>query len=254
MTEIKFLGTGAADFSPLLATEYKDRLDENIRRSSSILINGRYLVDCGPHTIGAMKLLGTDMSKITDLFITHFHSDHYNAESVRALSEARGGRLRVWYRDGASADFPDGVHKMKMETGKTYKYGDMTVTGLAANHSGYPQHFLFCIGGKKIFYGCDGAWLLNEAFNRLKNERLDLMILDGTVGDYNGDYRISEHNSIPMIRIMLPSLRTVGAIDENTSVYISHIARTLHTDHSTLCGILCADGIKAAYDGLEISL
>lgn len=254
MTEITFLGTGAADFSPLLKTEYKDRLDKNIRRSSSILICGKYLVDCGPHTLDSMRISGINASKITDLFITHFHSDHYDAESVKKLSEIRGGRLRIWYREGADAAFPEGTSKVAMKPGKTYKYGEMTVTSLASNHSMFPQHFLFCREDKKIFYGCDGAWLLNETFNKLKNEHINLMILDGTVGDYNGDYRISEHNSIPMIRLLLPSLRTVGAIDGNTAVYLSHIARTLHTDHETLCGILLGDGIKAAYDGFSLTV
>ena len=46
---IRFLGTGAADFSPLLETEFKDRLDNNARRSSAILIDESILVDCGPH-------------------------------------------------------------------------------------------------------------------------------------------------------------------------------------------------------------
>ena len=53
---LRFLGTGAADFSPLLETELRDRLDDNARRSSSVLIEGRFLIDCGPHVLDSMGL------------------------------------------------------------------------------------------------------------------------------------------------------------------------------------------------------
>ena len=54
--KITFLGTGAADFSPLLETEYKYQLGLDQRRSSSILIEDQFLVDCGPHTLDSMRI------------------------------------------------------------------------------------------------------------------------------------------------------------------------------------------------------
>lgn len=249
-----FLGTGAADFSPLLKTEYRDRLGDDVRRSSSVLLCGRYLIDCGPHTLDSMRILGLDASKVTDIFITHFHSDHYDPESVQKLADIRGGQIRIWFREGARAVFPEGVQRVGMKMNNSYNYGELTVTGLAANHSAYPQHFLFCIGGRKFFYGCDGAWLLTDTFNRLKNEHIDVFVLDCTVGDYAGDYRMAEHNSVPMVRLMLPSLKTAGIVGEGSLVYVSHIAHTLHTSHAALVCMLAPDGIGVACDGLVIKL
>lgn len=48
-----FLGTCACDFSPLLQTDKKNCFDKDVRRSSSILLNGHMLVECGPHTLHA---------------------------------------------------------------------------------------------------------------------------------------------------------------------------------------------------------
>lgn len=253
MKSVIFLGTGAADFSPNLKTDLKDRLDKDARRSSSVLIDGRFLVDCGPHTLESMRILGIDPKCVSDLFITHFHADHYDPASVCALCDACGGKLRVFYREDATVALPDNCVKIGTRPGKTYD-GDITFTSLAANHTAFPQHFLFESDGKKFFYGCDGAWMMNETYNRLKNAALDLIVLDGTVGDYVGDYRMAEHNSIPMIRLMLPSLRKIGAIGDGTLIYLSHIARTLHTRHDELCTILARDGMHAACDGLEIKL
>ena len=49
---VVFLGTCACDFSPRLQTDCKDRFDKDVRRSSSILIDGHILVDCGPECCG----------------------------------------------------------------------------------------------------------------------------------------------------------------------------------------------------------
>ena len=79
---IRFSGTGAADFSPLLETEFKNKLDNNARRSSAILIDETILVDCGPHTYHSFYIQGLDCSKVTDLLLTHFHNDHYDRNSI----------------------------------------------------------------------------------------------------------------------------------------------------------------------------
>ena len=102
--KITFLGTGAADFSPLLETEYKNKLGLDQRRSSSILIEDQFLVDCGPHTLDSLRIQGLDASGITDLFVTHFHSDHYQHQLVQELaSRTRRGRNRSRWNTGCSA-------------------------------------------------------------------------------------------------------------------------------------------------------
>ncbi len=125
------------------------------------------------------------------------------------------------------------------------------VTSLIANHDpdAFPQHFLFDVEGKKLFYGCDGAWLLTDTYNYLHNSNLDIMVLDATVGDYIGDYRLAEHNSIPMIRLMLPSLKVNGTINDETKVVLSHIAPSLHKSHNETKKIAREFGAEVAYDG-----
>lgn len=80
------------------------------------------------------------------------------------------------------------------------------------------------------------------------------MVLDATCGDYAGDYRMGEHNSIPMIRLMLPSLKTWGVINEQTKVYLSHLAPKLHLPHEETVALVAKDGLLVAYDGLELEL
>ena len=255
--EILFLGTCACDYSPLLQTTYKDVFDKNARRSSCALINGRYLIDCGYHCLEELRIAKIDLAQITDIFVTHFHSDHYNVECISQIAKASERTLRVWVRAGANVIAISNVEWKLMGKGIEYTVDEnVKVTGLLANHneSVFPQHILLDIAGKKIFYALDGAWFLHETYYALKNTNLDFLVLDCTCGDYEGDYRIGEHNSIPMIRLMLPSLKKWGAITEKTQVYASHLAPSLHKPHEETVEILQKDGVYVAYDGLSLQL
>jgi ferredoxin len=117
-----------------------------------------------------------------------------------------------------------------------------------------PQHLLMEQDGRKIFYGCDGGWLLNETYGYMRKAQFDLMVLDCTVGDYVGDFRLGEHNSIPMIRLMLPSFATTKITTDATRIYLSHIAPSLHKPHAETEAIAGEMGCILAYDGLEIEL
>ena len=130
------------------------------------------------------------------------------------------------------------------------EYGFFT----AANHdeSAFPQHFLIESEGKSIFYGCDGAWLLNKTYYHLHKRHLDVAVFDCTTGDYEGEWRIGEHNGIPMLRVMLPSLKSVEAITDKTKVYFSHLAPSLHKSHDETEKIAHTLGAFVAYDGLCI--
>ena len=66
MPEIVFVGTG-------------DAFNSGGRRNSAILVRdaGRsILLDCGPTTLGGLKLLGIDPLEIDAIALSHFHGDH----------------------------------------------------------------------------------------------------------------------------------------------------------------------------------
>lgn len=61
--KIQFLGTGAAA--------------NNGRYNSSVLVNEKILLDCGPTTVANLKKLGFATEKISTIFISHLHGDHF---------------------------------------------------------------------------------------------------------------------------------------------------------------------------------
>ena len=71
-----------------METDCKNKFDKDARRSSCGLLNGQYLVDCGLHTIEALGIAGVELSRITDVFITHTHANHCIFENVEQIAKA----------------------------------------------------------------------------------------------------------------------------------------------------------------------
>ena len=217
--KLLFLGTGAADYSA------KHRELSGYRRNSSALVNGALLIDPGPCVPEALETFGVDISKIRYVVFTHTHKDHYHENTIEYLQKA-GAQL---------VTFADGESKRLL---------DYTVTALPGNHSVHVQHFIIDDGTSKLFYGLDSAWLLYEEIQQMKSRGIDFAVLDGTIGFIQGDYRVFEHCNMDMILAMWQSLAPFVK-----RICISHMARTLHTDHQTLAQEMERYGVETAFDG-----
>ena len=223
--KLTFLGTGAADWK-----REKHKELEGYRRNASALIDGCLLIDPGPDVPDALATFGMDGDGIRFILNTHRHSDHFCAETVSYLKHAE-------------------LHDLL--AGETKTVGNYTVTALAANHATCAEavHFIISDGEKRLFYGLDGAWLMYGEVAAIKERGVDLAVLDATVGDIPGDFRIFEHNNLNMVTEIKASLEKYVK-----RWVISHMARTLHTDHDALTKRMSEQGIEVAYDGWETEL
>lgn len=255
--KIRFVGTCACDYSPLLKTVYKDSLDKNARRSSCALIDGHILIDCGDHTLDSLRIQEISRADIDILFLTHLHNDHYRPENIKAVAAAAERTLKVYAHAAAVPELTEALAGANVEiTGlpyleKTQIGEDAFVTALPANHTRFPSHYLLEIGGKKLYYATDGAWIMYDALYYLKGQNVDMIAFDGTCGDYEGDFRIAEHNSIRMIRSMCRSLKKLGVYKKDAKLYLTHIAPSLHMSHEETVEKAKKSKLLVAYDGLE---
>ena len=221
--KLQFLGTGAADWCLALHKGV-----EGFRRNSSLLIDEILLVDPSPDVPDAIETFGVDKGKIKYIINSHKHPDHYNEGTISYLS---------------------GAEFIELSAGETKQIGKYTVCAVRANHSTETVHFVIFDGEKRIFYGLDGGWLTFEEVEAIKENGIDLIILDATVGDIPGDYRIFEHNNLSMVREMKTSLEP-----HIKRFVISHMARTLHTSHEELCENMKKHNIEVAFDGCVIEV
>lgn len=260
---ILFLGTGAADWPETIPPEQDYAGNLNWRRLSSALINGHMLIDCGPSTLNALETFNVDPGSITDILITHTHEDHLSPGILRTLADKRQGQaaIRLWAHSGAICRIPKSssleLHALKC--GVSFKIGEMYIKPLEANHvvdetHEKPLNFLFKTRSKEWLYATDGAWFLKPTWLELRKARLDAIVFDATIGEIEDDRRIFDHNSLPMIRLMLSTFRRYNVLKEDAYVLLTHMARTLHPHHDEVKKALASQRIIPAYDGLIISL
>lgn len=225
--QLLFLGTGAADW-PRDLTENKGEY----RRWSSALVDDILLIDPGPHAFEAMKTFGKDPAKVKYIINTHPHADHFCPETV-AQFEALGAVFTPLDADTSAT------------------LGNYTVSAYQANHGtcSTSVHFLITDGDRTLFYALDSAWLLYAEVQAIIGAKPDLLVLDATIGDVDGDYRIFEHNNLNMVLEMQKTLAP-----HVKRFCISHMARTLHTDHETLVKRMAPHGVLVACDGLTIDV
>ena len=263
-TELLFLGTGAADWAEIPDDNVKFDTDKKIRRRSTVLVNGRYLIDCAPFSCDYAQYLGVDTSKITDIFLTHSHIDHLYRDSLMKFINAAENKITFHCHKDAVCRIPleDGERNLiniaPFEVFDEIVTDDFTAVPLYSNHTveNSPEttvHYVFKCGEKSFFYGCDGAWFLSKTWDYLCKCKLDLVIFDGTVGDYEDDFRIATHNSIPMIRIMVKAMRKKAIIDDESVIMLNHLARTLHVGIKETEELLAKDNMLAAYDSMRFT-
>lgn len=256
------LGTGAADWTD------KDRVPgPEWRNFTSTLFDGTLLIDPGPHIFRFAK--EHDMpdlfDNITDVLVTHSHGDHFSPATVKALWEEKPRHLIGGFGCMQRLKEYDPFFAAKVDFTELKPFEGTTAAGyeisaLPANHSTtipteIPFHYILQKDGKLLYYGMDGAWMRKESWIAIRKwAHFDAMILEATVGDVEGDFRIFEHNNIRMVEEMLKTFRKMGTLKPEGKVYVDHMAKTLHTDHETLKARLAPSDITPCFDGMEIEV
>lgn len=247
-----FLGTGAADWS-------QPEKDGFFRRNAAALVNGTLLLDCGPSILEIIETQPEALSAVTDVLITHDHDDHLNVPTLLQLSARR--RIRVACDGFARAMI--GAHPaiefVPVVPFVPFFMGGYAVTPVAANHdtvkAGVRQACHYIIrtpDGKTVFYGLDGAWFLQPSWEEMRRHTFDVMVLDCTVGDRD-DWRLFEHNTIPMLRMMVREIEAQKLLAPGGTIVASHLARTLHAPPDETARLLNAFHVRMALDGTELT-
>ena len=225
--KLHFLGTGAADW------DIAEKDGQEFRFFSSALINDELLVDPGPHIFMSAEKFGIDLSNIKYVINTHRHEDHFCKETLDTLVS-------------------NGAEFFDLTAGDVECFDGYKIAAYKANHATCEGsvHFIIEKDGKRLFYGLDSAWLLYDEVAAIKeNGGVDAAVLDATIGNVEGDHRIFEHNNLEMIRIIKSFMKKYIK-----KFIISHMARTLHDEHSVLAAQMEKEDITAAYDNFIIEI
>lgn len=253
--DLLFLGTGAADW----CADDKKRAD--YRRFSSLLINDDLMIDPGPHIFDFETdfKLSNLYDNAENILLTHSHADHLSGESLSKLCSERKRIIFTENHAAAAITARENLYIKTVGEFSPFTVGRYTVTALPANHktpiaAERPFHYIIECGDKRIFYGIDGAWFMQETWWHLEKFTFDAVILDGTLGDTSGDTRIFGHNNLPMIEILSDAFKGGKMLKTGAQLIITHLARDTHKPPAELAKRLEPFGITAAYDGMKISV
>lgn len=249
--KLTFLGTGAADWPQ------KKEGSGFARYLSSALVNDDLLIDPGPCVPDAERDIRPGLlDGVTDIVLTHSHGDHFSPDVLRALAARRP--VRFYATKEVSSLVPElpGLTFVPVEPFTPFRAGKYGLLPLPSSHStGIPEEtpvfYVISEGDTNLFYGLDGAWIPNKSFNRMKSIAFDAMVFDCTSGEIDGEFRIFEHNTIPMLEYMLRSIRISfpSMLKPGCLLVAQHMARTLHTGPEELEKRLSSFGMTAAFDG-----
>ena len=261
--KVTFLGTGAADWD---IGAYRD--GEFFRRNSSILINDDLLVDPNGHIFHFAEKNGTpDLFKnVKNIIVTHSHGDHFVPETVARLCV--GTDCTVWADPACKhklirvlgEETAAKIRFVETKRNRDYEIGSYKVTSLRSNHATEDPDedtrlYLIEQDGRILYYGCDSAWIPTVSWNVIRERPINAMVLELTCGETaTYDWRIFEHNTPEMLDIMLTMFKKYNLFAPDVKYYVSHLARTLHTDHEGLVEYLKPRGVTPAYDGFSFEV
>ncbi|MBP3196616.1 MAG: MBL fold metallo-hydrolase [Butyrivibrio sp.] len=266
---ILFLGTGGADW-PVKNTENM-RL---FRHHACVLVNGKVLIDLGPGILDYAKTIeGVDISEIEAIVLTHTHEDHWNTDELAELLKITKTSIKLFYHSSAKANLgleEDGIHGKAlpkrfrnklilcpMRRLQKIEAGGCVWQNLEANHYAPAgergSHYIITEGKETWLYGCDGGWFTTKTWDVLRNNKFSGVILDGTIGENSGDYRIAGHNSLAMNKLLLEAMRQQGMLAKGAGCYLSHFGMTTYENGQVNIAKKVEDiGFLEAKDGLLV--
>ena len=276
-----FLGTGAGEGTPdpfcsCQVCENARKLGGREIRTRSAFLADDVMVDLGSDYFAQCAKYRLSLADLEHLLISHTHDDHMDERMIWEHFVARGDREKTlniylskdgmrfyeeWYLKKYPPEWLRGIELTSLEIGEYRQIGSWKVKPLRGRHSTEFEknstNYLMEKPGMKLYYALDSGYFLDETFEALKGEKLDVLIMECTnpILDRRVTGRTAGHMDYFTAMETLEELYQRDTITDATRVYFTHISPN-ETTHAMLeehlAGLDTPYRIIAAYDGLEI--
>jgi phosphoribosyl 1,2-cyclic phosphate phosphodiesterase len=279
--KFRYLGTGDSNAVPALfcrcplCTASLKAGARALHSRSQALVDGKILLDYPPDSYHHYLQGWVDLPSIKHILVTHSHEDHFSPDDFISRNyrnrDGYEGFIELYGNAGvgeliyqiflARHSFAKSLHFNHIGPSSSFSIGEYRVQALPAFHMQEAQEkaLLYAIekeeGERKktIFYAHDTAALPEEVYRLIKEKGLhfDFVSLDCT---YPKRPAASDwgHMSLADNVIVRQRLYDMGAADEKTLFYVSHLSHHGLTYVGEMEELALANGFAYAYDGLEI--
>lgn len=282
-----FYGTGAAEAIPSpfcccrICRHAREAGGREVRSRSMLRVSDELCIDLGPDTVAQAARFG-DLTQLRHVLVTHTHLDHlaYPIMEVRKMAYERGNwPLRYYLTDKAfdaveqfssSAFIGEETKSLlqlgimefcRLEYGQAVHIAGMEVTPLRGNHTGQikensANYLIQLPNGKKLYYGLDTGWYLNETLQALRGMAVDYFISECTFGltPGRGEHPDGHLDAFSCERLFY-LLAEQGTLTSHSHVYLTHINHYTSTGAELEAWLHTRDfpcPVTLAYDGLQI--
>lgn len=291
--KITVLGSGAGESYPGLwctcrnCTYAREHGGRNIRGNSSVLIDGKLMIDMPGSALHSAVRLGVSVAGVETLLVTHPHLDHfapnhlwernYPTEFDRFTEEdlvaKRGApcvsplpNMDIYGTKFAkeALDAAEDLDKPKEEYhyafheiagGAKFTSGGYAVTALASFHGveGYTVNYIIEKDGVSLLYATDTGAYDDETWEEVYRHRFHGVICEATMGQTPVEGECG-HMNLVRAEEFVTRLKEHGCLTENCQIYLTHLSPHWTPPHDLLVPMMEPKGIGVAYDGLEITL
>jgi len=262
--EVLLLGTGAADGIPNVfcrcqtCTDYRQRGE--LRTPTSVLVDGRLLIDPGPEAPRQVTRYGRDLTSLQAILVGHAHDDHLDPSLLMHRSWVSGAPLEVcgpepvvtitgkWLDPAQRA-----VRLRQVTAGDSFELAGYQIVAIRAHHQAFGEALCYRISDDSaaLLYLTDTGRLPAASLDALSNRRVDLVLLEETFG-YITD-RSDQHHHLASFAETITALRDRGVVDSATRVLAIHLGH----DNPPLAELrdrLALIGAEALPDGTVMTL
>lgn len=268
--KVKFLGTGAAEGIPgvfcncSLCSKARRLKGKDVRTRASIQLDPQLKIDLPPDTYMHTLTYDVDLSSLKHLLITHSHEDHFYVEELRMRSPGftyvEPGEPLVVYGNSMVYEAVSSLQKIEgyieprlVKPFERFRVGEYKVQPLPADHDEREDCLLYLIeiGGVTVLHGYDTGWFPEETWRTLRKTRIDLAVLDCTMGLKPS---VRYHMGVEAIGKVRERMIAEGIAGGDTVFVASHFSHNGGLTHQELEDRLKPLGFTVAYDGLELRL
>lgn len=209
---------------------------------------GRDQLPFGPHN-GKWSARYTHLPEVTV----------YGSESVLETMNKTGTNLFSY------EDYDISAHFEQIEDGVEVKCDDFSFIPVRANHKKEHAHnYIITRNGKTLLYAVDTGGYGEDMLDLIASKKYDCVVAEGTFGlghyDKNleglpdREYLLGKgHMNLQKNLAMLRYLTRIGCWKGELNFYITHMCPHFTPPHDEYETMLEKEGIKVAYDGLQVT-